>query len=183
MYENKPHIYTQSKKGVFDWTDKNNFLIHYRMLKFYVRHRKVVDKVREIISFRQRKWLGKFINILTQKRNKAKNDFEQDLITFQNADNRKNIKQPSNLNFNGIHKSYTNYDSYAFQQNEVMVDKSVYFEYAIPDLRKLNMYESYYDKLQPDFGEKHKQLHYMDCDSFVLSITTQNIFIDFWKYK
>ena len=32
------------------------------------------------------------------------------------------------------------------------------------------MYETYYDILQPYFGEKNIQLHYIDTDSFVLSI-------------
>ena len=35
-------------------------------------------------------------------------------------------------------------------------------------------YETYYDKFQSHFGEKIKQLHYMDCVSFELSIKTKN---------
>ena len=30
------------------------------------------------------------------------------------------------------------------------------------------------DKLQPYFGQENIKLHYMDCDSFVLSIETDN---------
>ena len=37
----------------------------------------VVEKVHEIISFKQSKWLEKYINFNTQKRNRAKNDFEK----------------------------------------------------------------------------------------------------------
>ena len=40
------------------------------------------------------------------------------------------------------------------------------------------MYETYYDKLQPYFGQENIKLHYMDCDSFVLSIETENIIND-----
>ena len=40
------------------------------------------------------------------------------------------------------------------------------------------MYETYYDKLQPYFGQENIQLHYMDCGSFVLSIETENIIND-----
>ena len=40
------------------------------------------------------------------------------------------------------------------------------------------MYETFCDKLQPYFGRENIQLHYMACDSFVLSIKTQNIFKD-----
>ena len=43
------------------------------------------------------------------------------------------------------------------------------------ELSKLHMYETYYDVLQPYFGEENIQLHYMDTDSFVLSFRTQNV--------
>ena len=46
------------------------------MLKFYVRHGMIVDKIHEIISIKQKKWLEKYINFLTQWRNRTKNDFE-----------------------------------------------------------------------------------------------------------
>ena len=59
MNENKANTYTQSKKLICDWTDKKNYLIHYRMLKVYLRHGMIVDKVHEIISFRHSKWLEK----------------------------------------------------------------------------------------------------------------------------
>ena len=37
------------------------------------------------------------------------------------------------------------------------------------------MYETYYGKLQPYFGQGNVQLHYMDTDSFVLSVNTNDI--------
>ena len=73
----KPGSYTKSKKLICDWTDKKKYLIHYRMLKFYVRHGMVVEKIHEIISFKQSKWLESYISFNTQKRNRAKNDFEK----------------------------------------------------------------------------------------------------------
>ena len=98
------------------------------MLKFYVRHGMVVEKIHEITSFKRSKWLEKYINFNTQKRNRAKNDFEKDFYkllnnafyetTMENMRNRLRleffkkdehkeiIKQQSNLIFNGIHKSY-----------------------------------------------------------------------------
>ena len=44
----------------------------------------VVDKVHEIISFKQNKWLEKYINFNTQKRNMAKNYFEKDFYKILN---------------------------------------------------------------------------------------------------
>ena len=47
------------------------------MLKFYVRHGIMVDKVHEIISFQQSKWLEKYTSLITQKRSQAVNDFQK----------------------------------------------------------------------------------------------------------
>ena len=200
MKEIKPDNFIQTKKLICDWSDKKNYLIHYRLLKFYIRHGMIIDKVHNIISFKQSRWLEKYINFNTQKRNKAKNDFEKDFYkllnnafygkTMENVRNRLKIKfikkddyreiikQQSKLTFNGIHKSYENCDSYTFKQNEVLMDKPIYLGFSVLELSKLHMYETYYDILQPYFGQENIQLHYMVCDSFVLSIETENIIND-----
>ena len=56
MKEIKPDTYIQTKKLICDWSDKKNYLIHYRMLKFYIKHGMIVDKVHNVISFKQSKW-------------------------------------------------------------------------------------------------------------------------------
>ena len=200
MNEIKPETYIQTKKLICDWSDKKNYLVHYRILKFYLRHGMIVDKVHNIISFKQSRWLEKYMNINTQKRSRAKNDFEKDFYkllnvafygkTMENVRNRLKIKfikkdnhkkileYQSKLNFNGIHKSYKNCDSYTTKQNEVVMDKPIYLGFTVLELSKLLMYETYYDKLQPYFGQENIKLHYMDCDSFVLSIETENIIND-----
>ena len=122
--------YTKSKKLICDWSDKKRYLIDYRMLKFYVRHGTIVEKVHEIVSFKQSKWLESYISINTRKRNKAKSGFEKDFFKslvnaafgkfLENVRNRlglgliekdnikKIITQQSKLSFNGIQKSYEN---------------------------------------------------------------------------
>ena len=83
MNENIPDNYTQ-KKIMCDWTDKKNYSIQYRMLNFYVRHGLVVDEGHDIISFRQNRWLEKYKNFFTQKRNEALSDFEKDFYKLLN---------------------------------------------------------------------------------------------------
>ena len=124
MKKIKPKNYTKSKKLICDWTDKKKYLIHYRMLKFYVKHGMMVEKIHEIISFKQSKWLERYITFKTRKRNRSKNDFEKDFFkllvhaAFGNfledirnrlelelikKDNiKKIIDQQSKLTFNGI---------------------------------------------------------------------------------
>ena len=199
----KPKNFTKSKKLVYDWTDKKNYLIRYRMLEFYVRHGMVVHKIHEMISFKQSMWLEKYINFSTQKRNKAKNEFEKDFyklpnnafygktveivrnrirLEFFKKDDTKN-KQQSKLTFNGIPKSYGNCDNYTFKQDEVYMDKPIYLGFAILDLSKLHIYGIYYDKLQTYFGQENIQLHYLDTDAFVLSVNTKDIIEGFEKLE
>ena len=80
----KPDTYTQTRKLICDWSDMKIYLIHYRMLKFYVRHGMVVNKVHDILSFKQSKWLEKYISFNTQKRNQTVNDSEKDFYKLLN---------------------------------------------------------------------------------------------------
>ena len=84
MKKIKPSTHNETRKLLCDWTIKRNYLIHYRMLKFYLRHGVIVDKIHEIISFKQSKRLEKYIKFNTQKRNKAKTDFERDFRKLLN---------------------------------------------------------------------------------------------------
>ena len=80
MKKIKPKNYTKSKKLICDWTDKKKFLILYRRLNFFVRQCMVVEKIHEMISFKQSKWLEKYISFNTQKRNRTKNDSDEDFF-------------------------------------------------------------------------------------------------------
>ena len=134
------------------------------MLIFFVRQGIEVQKVHNVISLKQSKCLEKHISFNTKKRNQAKNDFEKEFYkllnnsfygkTMENVGNRKRvelirknefdkiIKKQSKLSFNGIHKSYENYDSYTFKQNEVLMDKPFYLGFSVLELSKLLMYET-----------------------------------------
>ena len=159
---------------ICDWFDKKNYLIHYKVLKFYIRHGIIFDKAHDIISFRQSRWLEKYRNFNTQKRNQSVKDFEKDFYkllnnasygkTMENERNllkfkfnkkddyRETINHQSKLTFNGIHKSYENCHSYTFNQNEVLMDNPIYLGFSVLEVSNLHMYETYYDKLQPYFG-------------------------------
>ena len=84
MKEIKPDTYIQTSKLICDWSDKENYLIHYRMLKYYIRHGMIVNKIHNIISFKQSRWLEKNINFNIQKRKEAENDFEKDFYKLLN---------------------------------------------------------------------------------------------------
>ena len=73
MNKIKPKNYTKSKRLICDWPDRKKYLTQYRMLKFYVRHGMIVEKIHEILSFKQNKWKDKLFLIL-------KNETELKLI-------------------------------------------------------------------------------------------------------
>ena len=82
MKEIKPYTYKQNKKLLCDCSDYKNYLVQYREIKFYVKNGMGVDKVQEIISYKQSQWLEKYISFNTQKRNQAVNDFEKTSINY-----------------------------------------------------------------------------------------------------
>ena len=132
------------------------------MLEFYVRYGMTVKRVHEVISFKQSIWVEKYKNFITQRRNMAANDFGKDFyklikntflwkekvrdrvkVEFNTKDDKEKVlKQQSKLPFNGIHKSYTDYDSFTFKQNEVLMDKLIYLGFHVLELSRLLMYET-----------------------------------------
>ena len=101
---------------------------------------------------------------------------ELELIKKDNI--KKIINQQSKITFNGIQKSYENHDSYTFKKNEVVMDKAIYVGFIILELSKIHMYETYYDTLQPFFGQENLQFHYIDTDGMILSMKTKDIIKD-----
>ena len=96
---------------ISDWSDEKNYLIHYSMLKFYIRHGMIVDKVNEMISFRHSRWLEKNINFNTRKRNEAITDFERGFYKLLNNafyGNRLKIKSIKKDEYREILKSNLN---------------------------------------------------------------------------
>ena len=56
------------------------------------------------------------------------------------------------------------------------MNKPTFVGFARLELSKLHMNETYYDDLQPSFGQQKLQLHFKDTDGLILSLKTQ-IFI------
>ena len=60
------------------------------------------------------------------------------------------------------------------------MNKPVYLGQAILDLSKTQMYEFHYDYMRPKYGNK-VHLCYMDTDSFVYEIETEEFYGDITK--
>ena len=55
------------------------------------------------------------------------------------------------------------------------MDQPIYLGFTVLELSNLHMYATFYDILQPYFGQENIQSHYIDTDAFVLSLNTKDI--------
>ena len=143
-----------------------------------------------------------YIDFNTKLRTAATNDFEKDFFKLMNnsvfGKTMENIRKHRNI------KLVTNKDKYLrmvmkpnfksgvlFGENlmecemgrtKVVMKKPIYLGQAILDLSKIIMYEFHYDYMKPKF--KDFQLCYMDTDSLVYHIKTEDFYADIattWK--
>ena len=85
-----------------DIEDKNNYVVHYRKLQFYLLHGVKLKKVHRVLEFEQECWMEPYIRMNTEFRKRAANDFEKNFYklinnsvfgkTIENLRNRFDIK-------------------------------------------------------------------------------------------
>ena len=67
------------------------------------------------------------------------------------------------------------------EKTEILMNKPIHSGLSIVELSKILMYEFCYNYVKPKYGEKIK-LCYMDTDSFILYIKTDDIYKDTAEY-
>ena len=72
------------KKLVCNLRNKKKYVVHIRSLKQALNHGLKLKKVHRIIEFNQEKWLKPYIDMNTELRKIAKNDFEKDFFKLMN---------------------------------------------------------------------------------------------------
>ena len=72
------------EKFVANLHDKTEYVIHMRNLKQALNHGLVLKKVNRVIKFNQNAWLKPYIDMNTDLRKKAENDFEKDFFILMN---------------------------------------------------------------------------------------------------
>ena len=190
-------------KLILTQKDKKKYIVHYRLLQFYLNQGMVLKKVHRIISFKQKKWLRPYIDFNTRQRMVAATDFEKDFFklmnnafygkTCENIRNRKDVKlvtdedEALKLHANPKFDSVNIFDedlcAILMRKTTMKFDKPIYIGATVLELSKLLMYRFYYETLQPYFGEKHIELLYQDTDSFVLKIETKDLQQDLFQLK
>lgn len=70
----------KSKKLTATFNDRENYVIHFANLKYYLQQGMVLKKVRRVLAFRQTLFLKDYISWCTNKRQQAASKFSKDLF-------------------------------------------------------------------------------------------------------
>ena len=175
-------------KLVCNLSDKENIVVHIRSLKQALNHGLILKKVHKVIQFYQEPWLKPYIDMNTELRKKAKNDFEKDFFKLMNnavfgktmenmrknrdiklvtTDKRRNQLVPE-PNYHAIKYFSENLIVIEMKKTKVKMNKPIYLGLSILEISKELMYEFWYDYMKPKYGDNVK-LCFMDTDSFIMN--------------
>ena len=131
----------------------------------------------------------------TELKKQAKNDFEKDFFKLMNnsGKNMENVRKPRDIklvtrdNRRNQLVSEPNYHTTKwFSENlltvemkkiKVKMNKPVYLGLSILEISKTLIYEFWYGSLKPKYTDNVK-LCYMDTDSFIMHIKTEDFYKD-----
>ena len=188
-----------SKKLLLTLEDKNDYVVHYENLKFYLKQGMKLKRVKRVLEFEQECWMEPYIRMNTEFRKQAKNDFEKNFYklmnnsvfgkTMENLRNRVDIKIVRSNEKDKIrklvasplyarHVIFTNdLVGIDMRKSRLLLNKPVYTGMTILDKSKILMYDFFYNHLKKQYGEKCELL-YTDTDSLLLKIETEDVYKD-----
>ena len=172
--------------------------INIQALNQALQHGLRLDRIHRAVEFDQLPWLKIYIDFNTQLRTAATNDFEKDFFKLMNnsvfGKTMANIRKHRNIKLVMTEEKYLrtvmkpNFKSgVLFGKNlmgckmgkiKVVMNKLVYLGQAILDLSKIVMYEFHYDYMVPKYDLEKLKLCYMDTDSLVYDIKTEDFYED-----
>ena len=156
-----------------------------------------MKKVHRIIEFNQEAWLKPYIDLNTELRKLAKNDFEKDFFELMNnavfgktmenvrkhrdiklvTTDKKRSKLVSEPNYHTMNCISENLSIIGMKRTKVKMNKLIYLGLLILKISKTLMYEFWYDYMKPKYDDNVK-LCYTDTDRFIINIKTKDFFKD-----
>ena len=184
------------QKLVCNLHDKKKYVVHISILKHSLNHGLKLKKVHRVIEINQEAWLKKYIDMNTELRKKASNDFEKDFKLMNNAvfgktmenvrkhrdiklvkaDHKRN-KLVSEPNYHTMKLISENLSIIKMKKVKVKMKKPIYLGLSILEISKIIMYEFWYDYMKKKYGDMVK-LCYMDTDSLIMNIKTKDFYKD-----
>ena len=181
--------------------DKTKYVIHYKNLIQCLKAGLKLKKIHEGIKFIESEWMKPYIEMNTNLRTQAKNNFEKEFYklmnnsvfgkTMENIRNRVNVKLVNTEeelkklvakpNLKSPPKIFSeNLVSVHLKKTSLTMNKPVYLGMCILDLSKTIMYDFHYNYIKPKYEEKAKLL-FTDTDSFMYDIETEDFYKDISK--
>ena len=190
-------IVNKVEKLIPNLNDKKKYVIHHETLKLYLSLGLKLTKIHRGITFKESAWLKPYIDLNTNLRAKAQNDFEKDFFklmnnsvfgkTMENIRNRVDIRlvtrvsQAKRLTCKPNYQHHTifskNLAAVHMKKVSLKFDKPVYLGMSILDLSKTLMYDFHYNYIKPKYGENAKLL-FTDTDSLAYEIETKDFYRD-----
>ena len=182
--------------------DKKEYVLHYRNLQLYLDLGLKIKKIHRVLKLDQSPWLKQYVDFNTEKRKKAKNSFEKDILKLMNnsvfgqtmlnlrkrvdvrlvTDEKKLDKLTSkptyvsskilNKNLMAVHKV----------KEALTLNSLAYAGMCILDLSKTLMYDFHYNYIKKKYGNRAR-LMFTDKDSLTYEIEAEDVYKNFWNDK
>lgn len=183
--------------------DKQNYVVHYRNLQYYIKRGMVLQQIHCVLSFRQSKWLAPYIFANMNRRKEAKTKFEQDFFKLacnsaygkflENQRNRMNVTlvttqkkfddnvcKPTLKSVKVYNKALAGLE---MLRPIVVLNRPVYVGFTVLEFAKLFMFEFHELMTKKIYKREDIRLLFTDTDSFLYAIKTENLYEDLEKIK
>ena len=184
------------KKLICNLSNKKKYVTHVNSLKQALNHGLTLKKIHRVIDFNQKEWLKPYIDMNTELRKAAKNDFEKDLFKLMNnsvfgktmetirkhrdiklvTTDKKRSKLVSEPNYCNITLISEDLSIIEMKKTKVKMNKPIYLSLSILEISKILIYEFWYDYMKPKYY--NIRLCYMDTDSFIMNKKTNDFYKD-----
>ena len=176
-------------KLVCNLSNKKKYVKHINSLKQALNRGLKLKKIHRVIEFNKKEWLKPYIDMNTELRKAAKNDFEKGLFKLMNnsvfgktmenirkhrgiklvTTDKKRSKLVSEPNYDTINLISEDLSITEMKKSKVKMNKPIYLGLSTLEISKILMYEFWYDYMKPKYDNNVK-LCYMDTDSFIMNI-------------
>ena len=198
----KPKNNVKVEKLVPNLYNKTKYIIHYRNLKQCIALGMKLTKIHRVLEFTQSPWMKSYIDLNTEMRKKAKNEFEKDFYKLMNnsvfGKTMENIRNRVDVRLLKTEKGVTqyikkpNFKSFKiFSENLIAVhmnktsmkfNKPIYVGMSILEISKTLMYDFHYNTIKKRYNENSKLL-FTDTDSLCYEIKTEDVYKDMMHDK